>query len=199
MTYRYRLQNLEDAKDTAAALHNTRIERQLKLQLISSKSHQSGEAGDADVDNASKRPRYYKTIHEDYERIVIFQEDLQRQRQLHGMTDGQATLQDQQQSIALEDKMIRRVQQLVRRSFGRILRKTQVFTASLYCGYLHFIMILCCAGEAARTFCIEITNSVEENGRCQFAYASSPTASFGIGCPAHVPIETCFLSSGNFT
>jgi len=51
---------------------------------------------------------------------------LQAQQQIHQLPEGYSRDSDQLVSIALEDKMIRKIQVLVRKAFGRILRKAEI-------------------------------------------------------------------------
>lgn len=52
--------------------------------------------------------------------------DIAKQRQLHQLEEGQAREADQMMALRLEDNMARRIQGLVRRRFGRVLRKAQI-------------------------------------------------------------------------
>lgn len=69
----------------------------------------------------SKQYKYFKMVAENGNLT-----DINKQRELHKLKEGQAREQDQQVSMQLEDTMIRKIQSLVRREFGRALRKAEL-------------------------------------------------------------------------
>jgi hypothetical protein len=52
--------------------------------------------------------------------------DVEKQRQRHRLGEGETREQDQQISMKVEDTMARKIQALIRRAFGRALRKAEV-------------------------------------------------------------------------
>jgi hypothetical protein len=52
--------------------------------------------------------------------------ELDTERQRHGLIEGQAREEDQLMSVRLEERMVRKIQLLIRRTFGKALRRAEI-------------------------------------------------------------------------
>lgn len=73
------------------------------------------------------RLEFTKTLHNHFKLVAEngTLTTLESQRQRHQLEDGQAREQDQLLSMKLEENMVKKIQRLIRRSFGRALRKAE--------------------------------------------------------------------------
>jgi hypothetical protein len=73
------------------------------------------------------RLEFTRTLHNHFKLVAEGGKltDIEYQRERHKLESGQAREQDQLLSMRLEETMVRKMQRLVRRSFGRVLRKAQ--------------------------------------------------------------------------